>query len=96
MKTLKSLNKKKNEILKLARRHGVSKIRVFGSVARGDDDYRSDVDFLVQMEPGRTLLDMGGLLMDLKNLLGRPVDVVTENGLRDRIRERALREAVSL
>lgn len=84
---------KRNEIVQIARRHGASNIRVFGSVARGDDDQNSDVDFLVDLEKGRSLLDLGGLLMDLQNLLGRPVDVITEKGLRPRIRERVLREA---
>ena len=84
---------KRNEIVRIARRHGATNIRVFGSVARGDDDQNSDVDFLVDLERGRSLLDLGGLLMDLQKLLGRPVDVVTEKGLRQRIRERVLREA---
>ncbi|HTC21852.1 MAG TPA: nucleotidyltransferase family protein [bacterium] len=92
----KMLGNKRSEILELARNHGAREIRVFGSVARGEADDRSDVDFLVSMEPGRSLFDMGGLLVDLENLLGRPVDVVTEKGLRDRIRERILREAVPL
>jgi|SRR5580692_919010 predicted nucleotidyltransferase len=92
----KMLRNKRSEILELARNHGAREIRVFGSVARGEADDRSDVDFLVSMEPGRSLFDMGGLLVDLENLLGRPVDVVTEKGLRDRIRERILREAVPL
>jgi len=69
-------------------------VRVFGSVARGDADEESDVDFLVTLEPGRSLLDLGGLLMELSELLGREVDVVTEEGLRERIRDRILREAV--
>ena len=96
MRIEKTLKKKKDQILELARCHGASDIRVFGSVARGEADDQSDVDFLVQMEPGRSLLDMGGLLMDLERLLGRPVDIVTEKGLRERIRERVLREAVPL
>ncbi len=90
------LGPKREEILQLAARHGASNIRVFGSVARGDADEQSDVDFLVDMASGRSLLDLGGLLMDLQELLGRPVDVVTERGLRERIRERVLREAVPL
>jgi uncharacterized protein len=94
--TLGKIQKKRNEILKLARRYGASEIRIFGSVARGEADDRSDVDFLVRMEQGRSLFDMGGLLMDLERLLGRSVDVVTEKGLRDRLRERVLREAVPL
>lgn len=71
-------------------------MRIFGSVARGEADERSDVDFLVELEPGRSLLDLGGLLMDLQQLLGHPVDVVTERGLRERIRERVLEEAIPL
>jgi hypothetical protein len=71
-------------------------VRVFGSVARGDADEASDIDFLVEMEPGRSLLDMGGLLMDLRDLLGRDVDVVSERGLNQRIRDRVLGEAVNL
>lgn len=84
---------KRIEIERIARRHGASNIRVFGSIARGDGDQNSDVDFLVDMEKGRSLLDLGGLLMDLQKLFGRPVDVVTERGLQPRIRERVLREA---
>jgi len=87
---------KRDEILRIATKHGARNVRVFGSVARGDSDEKSDVDFLVDMEPGRTLLDMGGLLMDLQELLGCEVDVITENGLKERIRERVLREAVAL
>ncbi len=90
------VSSKRNEIMNIARRHGASNVRVFGSVARGDADEKSDVDFLVDMEIGRSLLDLGGLLIDLQNLLGRPVDVVTEKGLRPRIRERILHEARSL
>jgi uncharacterized protein len=83
-------------ILGLARRHGARNVRVFGSVARGEADERSDIDFLVDMDVGRSLFDMGGLLMDLQALLGRRVDVVTEKGLRPRIRDRVLSEAVPL
>ncbi|MFN0278508.1 MAG: nucleotidyltransferase family protein [Pyrinomonadaceae bacterium] len=87
------VSKKRSEIERIARRHGATNIRVFGSLARGEADNDSDVDFLVDLEKGRSLLDLGGLLMDLQELLGRPVDVVTEKGLRPRIRERVLREA---
>ena len=87
------LNAKKGEILRIAARHGARNVRVFGSVARGEARPDSDVDFLVDMEPGRSLLDMGGLLMDLRDLLGLEVDVVTEHGLKPRIRERVLKEA---
>ena len=82
------------EILRLAAEHGASNVRVFGSVARGEDDERSDVDFLVELDDGRNLLDLSGLLMDLRELLGRDVDVVTSDGLRARIRERVMKEAI--
>lgn len=90
------ITRKKDEIAKIAAIHGARNIRVFGSVARGEADEKSDIDFLVEMEPGRSLLDLGGLLMDLQEVLGRDVDVVTERGLNPRIRDRVLREAVSL
>ena len=90
------LRSKREEILRLASRHGARNVRVFGSVARGEADERSDVDLLVDLDPGRSLLDLGGLLMDLRDLLRRNVDVVTERGLKARIRSRILREAVPL
>lgn len=83
-------------ILKIGARHGAHNLRVFGSVARGEADLASDVDFLVEMEPGRSLFDLGGLQYDLEQLLGRPVDVVTERALKPRIRDRVLQEAVPL
>ena len=64
----------RNSVLGLAARHGAHHVRVFGSVARGESDPHSDVDFLVDLEPGRTLSDLGGLLMDLQEALGAPVD----------------------
>lgn len=93
---IEELRNRRDEILQVAARHGARRVRVFGSVARGEADEKSDVDFLVDMEKGRSLLDLGGLLMDLQGLLGRQVDVVTEKGLRERIRSRVLREAVPL
>jgi hypothetical protein len=81
------------EILQIAASHGAMDVRVFGSVARGDARPDSDVNFLVTMEPGRSLFDLGGLLMDLRDLLDYEVDVVTEAGLRTRIRRRVLEEA---
>jgi predicted nucleotidyltransferase len=90
------LRDKRPEILRIATQHGALNIRVFGSVARGEARPESDVDFLVDVEAGRSLLDLGGLLMDLRDLLHCPVDVVTEKGLRQRVRERVLREAVPL
>ncbi len=90
------LQAKREDILRTASKYGAYNVRVFGSVARGEADAQSDIDLLVDMEAGRSLLDLSGLLIDLEDLLGCNVDVVTEKGLRDRIRERVLREAVTL
>lgn len=90
------LQAKREDILRTAAKYGAYNVRVFGSVARGEADEQSDVDLLVNMEKGCSLLDLGGLLMDLEDLLGCKVDVVTEKGLRERIRERVLKEAVVL
>lgn len=86
----------RDRILSLASKYGAYNVRIFGSVARGEADAASDVDLLVEMEAGRSLLDLGGLLVELQELLGDEVDLVTEKGLRCRIRERVLQEAVSL
>lgn len=75
---------------------GARDVRVFGSVARGEEAEASDVDLLVTLEPGRTLLDLARLEVRLEDLLGRHVDVVTEAGLREPVRSAALREAVSV
>ena len=90
------LKDKREDILRVAARHGAYNVRVFGSVARGEATPESDIDFVVEMEPGRSLLDLGGLLADLEQLLGYEVDVVTEKGLRERIVSRVLSEAVQL
>lgn len=90
------LQANRERILQTASKYGAYNVRIFGSVARGEADASSDVDFLVEMEPGRSLFDLGGLLMDLQELLNCKVDIVTEKGLRQRIRERVLREAISL
>ncbi len=90
------LKEKRPEILAVAARWGAKNIRIFGSMARGEASPESDVDVLVDLEPGRSLFDLGGLLMDLQDLLGRKVDVVTEKGLHWYIRDRVLKEAVPL
>ena len=90
------LQEKREEVLAVAAKYGAHHVRVFGSVARGEADLESDVDFLVEMEAERSLFDLGGLLMELQDLLGCQVDIVTEKGLRPRIRERVLNEAVPL
>ncbi len=90
------LSTKREDILRIAAKYGAYNVRIFGSVARGEADEQSDIDFLMNMEPGRSLFDLGGLLSDLEDLLGCNVDVVTEDGLRDRIRDRVLKEAIAL
>ncbi len=90
------LKAKREEILCICAKYGARNIRVFGSAARGEADEASDIDFLVEMEAGRSLFDLGGLQYELEQLLGCPVDVVTERGLKARIRERILRETVPL
>lgn len=86
----------REEVLRLADEHGALSVRLFGSAARGEDDADSDLDLLVDMEDGRSLVDHVALKQDLEDLLGREIDVVTERSLHPRVRERVLREAVSL
>jgi len=93
---IEELRTRRAQILQLAERHGAHNVRIFGSIARNEADLRSDVDIPVELEPARSLLDLGGLLMDLRELLKCNVDVVTVSGLRPRIRERVLQEAVPL
>jgi predicted nucleotidyltransferase len=90
------LKTKRQAILQIARTYGAYNLRIFGSVARGDHDLASDLDLLVDLEQGRSLFDLGGLTMDLQDLLGCSVGVVTENGLKKRIRSRVLQEAIKL
>lgn len=96
MPALSQLTARRDDILRVATRHGATNVRVFGSTARHEQDADSDVDFLVDMDEGRSLLDLAGLHLDLEELLGCPVDVVSAAGLRSRLRERVLREAVRL
>ena len=94
--TLQELQTRRDEILQVAAKRGARNVRVFGSVARGESDADSDIDFLVDLEPDRSLFDLSGLLLDLEAVLQAEVDVVTERGLRAGIRDRVLREAVAL
>ncbi|MBI1955653.1 MAG: nucleotidyltransferase family protein [Acidobacteria bacterium] len=87
------LTGKRDEILRIAAKHGARNVRLFGSAVRGEVSDGSDLDFLVEMEPGRSLLDLAGLSLDLKELLGREVDVITESGLYWLLRRKILREA---
>ena len=93
MITSELVRAKREEILRIAAKHGARNVRVFGSVARGDAGPDSDIDLLVDMEPGRSLLDLGGLWSDLNELLGRKVDIVTENSIYWLLRRRILKEA---
>src|ERR1700674_3580414 len=86
MITLRRLVEQRKEILSLAERYRAGKVRVFGSVARGDNTKISDVDLLVTTHPGCSLFDLGGLLEDLQDLLDCRVDLVTEDGLKPRLR----------
>lgn len=90
------LRARRAELEDVAQRRGARHLRVFGSVARGTEQHGSDLDLLVSFEPGRSLLDLGGLIADLQDLLGCAVDVVTVEELRPHVRERILGEAVEL
>jgi hypothetical protein len=90
------LGTKREDILRVAAQHGAYNVRVFGSAARGDAREDSDVDFLVEFEPGRSLLDQAALAVDLQELLGRKADVVTEDGLYWLLRRRIVKEARTL
>ena len=90
------LKEKREEILRICAKYGARNVRVFGSVVRGEADEMSDIDLLVELEPGRSLFDLGGLQYELERVLGCRVDVVTERGLKERVRLRVLKEAVPL
>ncbi len=97
MKLQTLLETKRDEIVKIATKHGAYNVRVFGSVARGEETPNSDIDFLVDYDLAKiSPWFPGGLLADLEDLLGCKVDVVTEKGLHDLIRERILTEAIKL
>ena len=91
------LQQKREEILEIATKHGAYNVRIFGSVARGEETPTSDIDFLIDYDLSKTSPWFpGGLLMDLQDLLGRKVDIVTENGLHHLIRDRVLDDAIPL
>jgi hypothetical protein len=89
----KLLKDKRQAIMALADKHGAHSVRIFGSIARGDSGPESDVDLLVKMEEGRSLLDLSAMVLDLKELLGVNVDVVSEDGLYWLLRRKILKEA---
>lgn len=87
------LKSHREEILSIAAKHGARNVRIFGSVARGEAGENSDIDLLVELDQGRSLLDLAWLVVDLEELLERKVDVVTEQGLYWLLRRRILKEA---
>lgn len=96
MVTKDDILRRRDEIIAVAKRYGASDLRIFGSVARGDATESSDVDFVARFEPGRSLFDQGGLLMDLRQLLGVRVDLVSEGALTGRFGQIVRKEAVPL
>lgn len=90
------LQLKREEILQIAAEHGAYNVQIFGSVARGEARIDSDIDFWVEIESGRNLLDRIALIQDLENLLGRKVDVAKLKNLHPSIQEKVLQEAISL
>ena len=87
---------KRAEILRIAACHGARNVRLFGSLARGEAGSRSDLDLLITLDPGRSLLDIIAIKQDLEDLLGCKVDVVTEDALSPYIRDQVLNEALHL
>jgi len=87
---------RRDEILSVAKRHGVTRVRVFGSMARGDAGPSSDLDLLVDVGPSTSPWFPGGLAAELESMLGLPVQIVTERGLDQLVRERVMKEAVPL
>jgi uncharacterized protein len=96
MSTLETLRTRRQEIQCLASLHGARNIRVFGSVARTEDTAESDIDFLIDMEKSRSLLDLVGFQQELEAMLNRPADVLTEKGMNPYLRDRILGEAIAL
>ena len=97
MKLKQVLLEKREEILQIAAKHGAYNVRIFGSVARGEDDEKSDIDFLIDYDLSKiSPWFPSGLIQDLQSILGRKVDIVTMEGLKERIRERVLEEAIKL
>lgn len=96
MRIDETLKEKRNQILTIAKRYGAGKVRIFGSIARGEGKQDSDLDMLVELEPGRSLLDIIAIKQDLEDLLDCKVDVVTEAALSPYIRDEVLSQVVSL
>lgn len=93
---LNAVRIQRHRLLNAAERHGVSHVRVFGSLARGEAKAGSDIDLLVDLKPGRTLLDLAGFRREAAEILDLPVDIATADMLKDRIRDEVLSEALPL
>jgi len=96
MKTINILQEKREDMLEVAQRHGVTSMKVFGSVARGDDTTESDIDLLVTTGPRVSPWFPAGLILELEQLLGRHIDIVTVPGLNPLLRDQVLTEAIAL
>lgn len=96
MDRVDQIRRQREAILKLAAGYGIGRVRIFGSVARGESHAESDLDVLVDFEPGRSLLDQVGFQQDLEALIGCRVDVVAEGGISPYLEARILQEAVPL
>lgn len=94
--TLELIQDKKSDILAIAARHGANNIRLFGSVARGEDNESSDIDLLVSMEKNRSLYDLIGLQQEIQHILQRKVDVLTDKSINSYLQAQILQEAISL
>ncbi len=94
--TLNDLRKEREQIKKVAQKYGASNIRVFGSISRGEEGPESDIDFLVDFEADRSLFDLVRLKLELEELLGYKVDLVTEKAMHRLIASRVLKEAIPL
>ena len=96
MSLLEKIRSKRSEIEEIAKKYGATHVRVFGSLAKGEATLESDIDFLIQLEMGRTLFDIIALKQDLEDLLGRQVDVVTERSLSPYLRDEIMKNAVNI
>ena len=90
------INEKREEIIRIAKAHGATSIRIFGSYSRGEERPGSDIDLIVELEPGRSLLDVIAMKQEIEDIVHKKVDVVTEAALSPYIRDDILQEAVAL
>lgn len=96
MKTFDLLRENREAILEIALYHGAKEVRVFGSVARGEDDENSDLDLLVSIAPDRNLYDLIGLQQDIEQLIGRKTNIITDKSINRHLQDAILQEAVAL